>query len=91
MSKGSIVIGTENGENDICSFLDELLVGEKDHDVGREVDHIDLIEVLKSELAPLKVWRSFAVEYHRQGFDFEFDCVLTEIVESLTEEGDCHL
>ena len=47
------------------------------------LDHNDLIDVLRSELAPFRVWRTCAVEYRRQGRDEEFNQVLNEIVGAL--------
>jgi hypothetical protein len=46
-------------------YPDELPVG--------ELDYNDLFDVLRSELAPLNVWRTCAVEYHRQGNIFLFN------------------
>ena len=61
----------------VVIFADELPVG--------DLDYNDIIDVLRSVLAPLKLWRSCAVEYHRQGFRVEFDQVLTEIIDSLAD------
>jgi hypothetical protein len=61
----------------VVIFADELPVG--------DLDYNDIIDVLRSVLAPLKLWRSCAVEYHRQGFRIEFDQVLTEIIDSLAD------
>ena len=47
----------------------------------------DLIDVLRSELAPLDVWRKCAVEYHRQGFYDEFQKILDEIIDSLNDSA----
>eukprot|EP01035_Chromulina_nebulosa_P019023 gene19023-24843_t len=48
-----------------------------------DADFNGLIDVLRSELCPLKVWRDCALEYYRQGFKEGFDVMLHEIVESL--------
>ena len=61
----------------VVIFADELPVG--------DLDYNDIIDVLRSVLAPLKLWRSCAVEYHRQGFRIEFDQVLAEIIDSLAD------
>ena len=61
----------------VVIFPDELPVG--------DLDYNDIIDVLRSVLAPLKLWRSCAVEYHRQGFRVEFDQVLSEIIDSLAD------
>lgn len=61
----------------VVIFADELPVG--------DLDYNDIIDVLRSVLAPLKLWRSCAVEYHRQGFRIEFDQVLSEIIDSLAD------
>ena len=61
----------------VVIFADELPVG--------DLDYNDIIDVLRSVLAPLKLWRSCAVEYHRQGFRIEFDQVLNEIIDSLAD------
>ena len=61
----------------VVIFPDELPVG--------DLDYNDIIDILRSVLAPLKLWRSCAVEYHRQGFRVEFDQVLSEIIDSLAD------
>lgn len=61
----------------VVIFPDELPVG--------DLDYNDIIDILRSVLAPLKLWRSCAVEYHRQGFRIEFDQVLSEIIDSLAD------
>ena len=63
-----------------CVFIfpDELPAG--------DLDYNDIIDLLRSVLAPLKLWRSCAVEYYRQGFRTEFEYLLNEIIESLNEE-----
>lgn len=61
----------------VVIFADELPIG--------EIDYNDIIDVLRSVLAPLKLWRSCAVEYHRQGFRIEFESVLKEIIDSLAD------
>jgi hypothetical protein len=64
-------------QNAVVIFADELPIG--------EIDYNDIIDVLRSVLAPLKLWRSCAVEYHRQGFRIEFESVLKEIIDSLSD------
>ena len=60
----------------VCIFPDEL-----------PTEHNDLIDVLRSALAPLKAWRQCAVEYHRQGYDIEFESILNDIVVNLENKG----
>ena len=60
----------------MCIFPDEV-----------PTDHNDLIDVLRSVLAPLKAWRQCAVEYHRQGYDIEFESILNDIVVNLENKG----
>ena len=62
----------------VCIFPDELPAG--------DLDYNDIIDLLRSVLAPLKLWRTCAVEYYRQGFRTEFEYLLNEIIESLNEE-----
>ena len=56
--------------------------------VKDDCDHTDVIDLLRSVMAPLKLWRSCAVEYYRQGFRTEFEYVLNEIIGTLAEEQD---
>eukprot|EP01035_Chromulina_nebulosa_P006794 gene6794-9178_t len=62
----------ESEDSYVCIFPDEL-----------PTEHNDLIDVLRSALAPLKAWRQCAVEYHRQGYDIEFESILNDIVVNL--------
>ena len=70
----------DNASATECVFIfpDELPAG--------DLDYNDIIDLLRSVLAPLKLWRSCAVEYYRQGFRTEFEYLLNEIIESLNEE-----
>jgi hypothetical protein len=77
--------GGDNPSTCVELFPDEL-------PLSTDLDHNDLVDCLRSELAPLHVWRSCAVEYHRQGCHFEFEAILNEIVESLLDEqGNAYL
>lgn len=53
MSTRAIRIPILNTKDDFEIFPDELPINEGDYD--------DLIDILRAELAPLKVWRSCAV------------------------------
>jgi RNA polymerase-associated protein CTR9 len=46
----------------------------------------DVLDVLKAELAPLKIWKAVAVEYHRQGQSQHFESVLNEIVSTIEQD-----
>jgi len=48
-------------------------------------DHRILGDVLRGVFAPFKVWRICALEYHRQGFDAQFEQLLSEIVAALDD------
>jgi tetratricopeptide (TPR) repeat protein len=54
--------------------------------VEGDCDYLDVIDLLRSAMAPLKLWRSCAVEYYRQGFRTEFESVLNEIITALAEQ-----
>ena len=60
----SIQIPMVNSDEFVEIFPDELPI------TGGEMDYNDLIDVLRSELAPLKVWRSCAVRIHRDTLKF---------------------
>lgn len=72
-----ITIPILNENTTVSLFPDEIPTG--------EAEYYDLINVLRAELAPLETWRNCAVEYYRQGFRTEFENVLSEIVESLSD------
>jgi len=48
-------------------------------------DPYDVIDVLRSELAPLKIWRTCAIEYMKQGSEDGFNVILQDIVENLRD------
>lgn len=76
------IMDEEGAEGDYVEiYPDELPVNEEG--AGDDERHLDLINVLRSELAPFRVWRACAVEYHRQGFHNEFHSILSEIVQAL--------
>ncbi|KAJ1439799.1 hypothetical protein B484DRAFT_427567, partial [Ochromonadaceae sp. CCMP2298] len=47
-------------------------------------DHNELTDVLRAVFAPIKVWRACALEYHRQGYDAQFEQLLIELLNALT-------
>jgi RNA polymerase-associated protein CTR9 len=47
---------------------------------------LDVVDVLKAEVAPLDIWLKFAVEYYRQGKKDQFREILREIVTALNPE-----
>mmetsp|Transcript_24965 Transcript_24965/g.36827 ORF Transcript_24965/g.36827 Transcript_24965/m.36827 type:complete len:1271 (-) Transcript_24965:188-4000(-) len=67
-SSKSLRIPIANSSECVEIFPDEL-----PHDID------DILDVLRAEFAPLKIWRSVAVEYYRQGQRSNFEKVLTEI------------
>ena len=77
----SIVIPLVSGgsADKVHMFVDELPVG------GGDETYDDLLDLLMGELAPLNVWRACAVEYHKQGFDTEFDSLLNELFTAMQQ------
>ncbi|RYG58463.1 hypothetical protein EON64_21295 [archaeon] len=71
----SIKIPLVNDQSCVEIFPDEL-----------PVDVNDIIDVLRSELAPLRVWRNCAVEYYRKGDLLGFDAILSDILEALQSQ-----
>jgi len=72
------MINTTKNEG-VTIFFDEL-------PVSAQQNAEDLVDLLKSELAPLDVWRRCAVEYHRRGFKKEFEDIMATIVTSITDK-----
>lgn len=46
----------------------------------------DVLDVLKAELAPLKIWKAVAVEYYRQGQSHHFETILNEIMSTIEHD-----
>jgi flagellar biosynthesis regulator FlaF len=67
------------GENNKGLFV-EIFPDELPEDVN------DVLDVLKAELAPLKIWKAVAVEYYRQGQSQHFEAVLNEIVSTIEQD-----
>jgi RNA polymerase-associated protein CTR9 len=46
----------------------------------------DVLDVLRAEFSPLKIWKAVAVEYYRQGQSQHFEAVLSEIVSTMEHD-----
>ncbi|DBA03263.1 TPA: hypothetical protein N0F65_011622, partial [Lagenidium giganteum] len=71
----SLLIPVKNSDQEVEVFTDEL-----PEDVN------DIIDILRAEVAPLRVWLQFAVEYYNQGYINQFQEILSVASEPGIEE-----
>ena len=71
----------DDKEKEECLFIpirgsDDLVVKVKIDELPE--DALDIIDILKAELAPLDLWFNFAISYYRQGKENQFLSIMVE-------------